>query len=158
MNPNLYYTPESRDSGYVSVSPSRNYNQNIIMAQVHQENNKNVNGLNPTSNNNQSVYIPYPDYLQQQESEESYNNVDYGILAGHLPIFRNSEVRGLAYQPSFNGLNRSDSMQSNRELIQELKVKQKIMKTNSMRKDYESPYQKCNNLDDVINVHDNIAK
>lgn len=128
-------------------------------------------------------FIPKPDYERENSRTSSrtsyYNNPDTNINPGYYPStpstpdidysrihFTDSEnvpypdyelnvVDPLAHNPSFRAINRSESVKSNQELIKELKVK--LKKNSSMRNDIESPYVKCKNLDDVLEVHDRIA-
>lgn len=59
----------------------------------------------------------------------------------------------LAYNPSIRKVTRTES---DRRLLKELKVK--LNKNNSFKQDLNSPYVRCQTLDDVVQTHDNMTK
>ncbi|XP_060522220.1 uncharacterized protein LOC132699488 [Cylas formicarius] len=106
---------------------------------------------------------------------EEYNNIS--LHSSRSSSVRRNERRfvesgGVQHDLSFpayliprSNLERTDSMNSsfrgNRELISELKVRQNIIKkTHSIKGridlDQNNPYRQCNNLDDMVTVHNQI--
>ncbi|KAJ8959146.1 hypothetical protein NQ318_022407 [Aromia moschata] len=94
------------------------------------------NGALPTSPFNGGLqYTPF--FNGVRPHSPSYN------ASSHRFSFNSSEYR----------LARTESTNSNKELIEELKVK--LMKTNSIKEAVtENIYKECQNLDEILEAHD----
>lgn len=135
---------------------NNNYYDNIQLAQIQQE-----SSINPREDrlSKTNSYIYEPVLYKGQKSP--LQDLDYNLLAGHYPVFVNPYGQGLIPKPSFKGLVRTDSLSSNRELIQELRQKQiKLKNRNSEKIEVvdSSPYKECNNLEEILQVHDKISE
>ncbi|KAJ8927211.1 hypothetical protein NQ314_020357 [Rhamnusium bicolor] len=189
-----------------------NYQQNLFIAQVHQEDypsprisrqnsyrpayypsNGSYSQGDQLGTNSNEVLSPKSSF-----SRTPLNNIDSNILASHYPVFiyskgvyQNSPSPenmlqapafssglhsptfdgGLHSRFSFNGshinayrLSRTESISSNKELMDELKIK--LLSNNSMKQQMEngeekgvdSPYKECNNLEEILQAHDRIVQ
>lgn len=57
-----------------------------------------------------------------------------------------------------NKLSRNESIGSSKELIDELKIKLLLNKATKAQNSPDSPYKQCNNLEDILQTHDNITQ
>ncbi|KAJ8913206.1 hypothetical protein NQ315_016148 [Exocentrus adspersus] len=57
-----------------------------------------------------------------------------------------------------NRLSRHESINSNKELIDELKIKFLLNKSGKQQTVPDSPYKECNNLEDILQTHDRIIQ
>ncbi|CAG9863474.1 unnamed protein product [Phyllotreta striolata] len=101
-------------------------------------------------------YIYEPVLYKGQKSP--LQDLDYNLLAGHYPVFLNPYGQGIIPKPSFRSAVRTDSFLNNKELINELRLKQQLKARSAEKRDADnSPYKECNNLEEILQAHNNIG-
>lgn len=147
---------------FTSISNIKTVNDNYYQnTQVTQEND---DGVIPPSDLNDENYVNIrrstingePSMRPASILKSPLQELDYNPLNGQTPIYVNPYGQGLIPKPSVKGVVRTDSLSSNRELIHELQTRQSKMKTSEM-KEGESPYKECNNLEEILQVHDTFS-
>ncbi|XP_072397256.1 uncharacterized protein [Diabrotica undecimpunctata] len=160
---------------YNNIRPnSENYHQNINFAQIHYSHqNSNVSNQNTHYKNEHTADNEYMRNVSENNhfNQHGYydaplrspsilktplQELDFNPMDGQSPIYVNPYGQGLIPKPSFKGVVRTDSLSSNRELIHELRVRQSRFKKSNEKKDAESPYKECQNLEEIIQVHKKI--
>ncbi|CAH1116153.1 unnamed protein product [Phaedon cochleariae] len=154
----------------VRVSRNNSYNQQHIPGFLSQTNitPERAQEVIPRNINYSNIGFQNTEGLQKNQPSL---HLDYSLLAGHYPIFSNKGDGGdLQHRPSSNGggmmvpkpihLMRTDSLSSNKDLMDELKRRQSFLKSKKIleKSENNSPYEACQSLDDVLQVHDKIGQ
>lgn len=183
-SPNNLYLPQIHESPSPRVSRQNSYNRKndyYSNQRVYEEPSnlrESFNNRKPLSNLDSNILAGhYPVFMYPKSQgvpktpsfnggiqSPGYNSPGYISPGYSTPQYTPGYNGGLQHQFSFgsgdyNRVSRHESMNSNKELIDELKVKLMINKAAKQPQNApDSPYKECNNLEDILQTHDRITQ
>lgn len=146
---NDYYTNQplpSRQTSFNNRKPLSNLDDNILA------------GHYPMF-----VYPRSPRMLKSSSANPGLQSPGYNGAIPQTPLYNGGLQQHFSFSSTHSGdynnrVSRNESFGSNKELIDELKVKLMANKVAKSQNVPESPYKECNNLEDILQTHDRIVQ